>query len=203
MELDFYYHRHSDLLINHDKSFISDFKEIIDVLVGIKDRDLILEFEKSKAESKSTKSLARTINSLIKERLEVKDWLSEVGLFKDPPYSKKNRSRWRLDFAKNNISIEVAFNHQEATAHNILKPVLASELNHVKKEIQTRMGVIIVADKEMKDAGNFDGAIGTFESFQEYFKPYSNIITTPIVLIGLKKPHIFYIDKLTKNIVLK
>jgi hypothetical protein len=104
-----------------------------------------------------------------------------------------------LDFAKNNISVEVAFNHQEATAHNILKPVLASELNHVKKEVQTKMGVIIVATKEMKKAGNFDGAIGTYESFQEYFKPYNNIITTPIVLIGIKAPSSFIIDEETKS----
>jgi len=199
MELDFYYHRHSDLLINHDELFSSDFKEIIDVLESITDHDLIAEFKKEKARKSSTKSLASSINSIIKARLEVKNWLAEAGLFKEPPYTRKNASRWRLDFAKNNISVEVAFNHQEATAHNILKPVLASELNHVKKEVQTKMGVIIVATKEMKKAGNFDGAIGTYESFQEYFKPYNNIITTPIVLIGIKAPSSFIIDEETKS----
>ena len=91
----------------------------------------------------------------------------------------------RLDFAKNNISIEVAFNHGEAIAHNIMKPVLASELNHVQKEIQTKMGVIIVSTKAMKSSGGFDGAVGTFEKFIEYFEPYNMLIPTPIVLIGL------------------
>ena len=41
---------------------------------------------------------------------------------------------WRLDFAKGTISVEVAFNHGEATAWNFMKPTLASEVNHVEKE---------------------------------------------------------------------
>ena len=63
----------------------------------------------------------------------------------------------------------MAFNHQEATAHNIMKPVLASELNHVQKDIQTELGVIIVATESLKKGGNFDSAIGTFEKFIECF----------------------------------
>jgi hypothetical protein len=203
MELEFYYHRHADLLVNHDNIFSSDYNELINVLIGVTDEDLKQKFITEKTIKISTKSLASTINSILKKRLEDKKWLSEVGLFKEPPYSKKNKSRWRLDFAKNNISVEVAFNHQEATAHNILKPVLASELNHVKKEVQTKLGIVIVATKEMKKIGNFDGAVGTYESFKEYFKPYNNIITTPIVLIGIKAPKSFKIDKSTKKIITK
>ena len=75
-----------------------------------------------------------------------------------------------LDFAKNSISVEVAFNHAEAIAHNIIKPVLASELNHVQK-IQTKLGIIVTATKY--ETKGFDGAVGTFEQFIEYFKPYS------------------------------
>ena len=83
-----------------------------------------------------------------------------------------------------------------------MKPVLASELNHVKKDIQTELGIIIVATEAMKKEGNFDSAIGTFEKFIEYFKPYNNLITVPIVLIGLEKPNTFYVDKKTKEIKL-
>ena len=39
-------------------------------------------------------------------------------------YSKKMLTagrRWRLDFAKESISLEVAFNHGEAIAWNLLK----------------------------------------------------------------------------------
>jgi hypothetical protein len=42
----------------------------------------------------------------------------------DPNY---NDTRvWRLDFARESMSVEVSFNHGEALAWNLLKPVLAS-----------------------------------------------------------------------------
>lgn len=97
-----------------------------------------------------------------------------------------------MDFAKDDISIEVAFNHAEAIAWNLTKPVLASELNHVKKDIQTKIGVIITATQSMKEAGGFDGAIGTFEKFQDYLPPLQNLLTVPILLIGLLPPKSFH-----------
>ena len=63
------------------------------------------------------------------------------------------------------ISIEVAFNHSTVIAWNLIKPALASELNHVQKAIQTKIGVIITATNDMKVAGGFDSAIGTYEKF--------------------------------------
>ena len=202
MQLEFYYHRHADLLVKHDKEFKTDFDELIDVLDGISDQDLQLEFAKDKANRPSAKSLSTSINQIIKSRLIAKKWKDEVGLFKEPPYINNNVKRWRLDFAKNKISVEVAFNHQEATAHNILKPVLASELNHVQKEVQTKLGVIIVATNEMKKAGNFDSAVASFDLFKEYFKPYNTIISTPVILIGIKAPSSFLVDKKTKQVVI-
>ena len=52
----------------------------------------------------------------------------------------------------------------------------------------------------MKSRGNFDGAIGTFEQFIEYFKPYSAIVPTPIVLIGIEAPETFLINKELKEV---
>lgn len=202
MKFKYYYHRHSNHLIKHDEKFKNDFEEITTTLNSITDSDLIKNFNERKIERPNIKSLSEPINSLLKEKLMALNWDAESGIFKEPPYNSGNRSRWRLDFAKNKISIEVAFNHQEATAHNIMKPVLASELNHVKKDIQTGLGVIIVATDEMKRKGNFDSAIGTFEKFIEYFKPYNNLITIPIVLIGLEKPKTFHIDARFKKIVM-
>ncbi|MBF24945.1 MAG: hypothetical protein CMP49_00270 [Flavobacteriales bacterium] len=201
MQLVFFYHRYANLLVENDPNFQSDYNELISVINSISEQDLIEMFNQRKTERKNIKSLSEPVNNLLKFRLTELGWKSESSLFKEPPYNQGNRSRWRLDFAKNKISIEVAFNHQEATAHNIMKPVLASELNHVKKDIQTRMGIIIVATEKMKKAGNFDSAIGTFEKFQEYFKPYNNLITVPIVLIGLCAPKTFKIDKKSKEII--
>ncbi len=202
MKTKFYYHRHSNHLVENDEKFKNDYNEIISVINSVSDEELVKGFNQRKMIRPNTKSLSEPVNYLLKEKLLQLGWKSESGIFKEPPYNQGNRSRWRLDFAKNKISIEVAFNHQEATAHNIMKPVLASELNHVKKDIQTELGIIIVATEAMKKEGNFDSAIGTFEKFIEYFKPYNNLITVPIVLIGLEKPNTFYVDKKTKEIKL-
>ena len=201
MKSSFYYHRHANLIVENDLDFKSEFNELITVIESISEDNLIDTFKERKQVRSNIKSLSEPINSLIKNKLTKLKWQSESSLFKEPPYNEGNRSRWRLDFAKNKISIEVAFNHQEATAHNIMKPVLASELNHVKKDIQTQLGVIIVATEELKKIGNFDSAIGTFEKFKEYFKPYNNLITVPIVLIGLRAPETFKIDKKSKEII--
>ena len=62
---------------------------------------------------------------------------------------------------KNEISVEVGFNHTGDVAHNLIKPVLASELNHVKKAITTKIAIIITATNDMKSAGGFDNANST------------------------------------------
>ena len=135
--------------------------------------------------------MSDAINVLLKNKLIQKEWTPEPPIFKGDEYEKMGR--WRLDFAKNSISIEVAFNHREATAHNIIKPVLASELNHIKKQIQTKIAVIITATDSFQKCGGFDQTIGTFELFESYLKPYNQIVTVPLMLIGLCEPETFHI----------
>ncbi len=194
MKLTYHYHRYSNL-VAQEEEFKEDYQELVNVLENISDRELINGFLARQQERATIKSLSEPINFLIKDKLVNLGWNAESGLFKEEPYDRTNSSRWRLDFAKNSISIEVAFNHAEAIAHNIIKPVLASELNHVQKEIQTKLGIIVTATDSMKIKGNFDGAVGTFEQFIEYFKPYSAIVPTPLVLIGIEAPETFMINK--------
>ena len=111
---------------------------------------------------KRGKSLSTSINHLIKIRLEEKGWKSESKIFKSGSY----KHPWRLDFTKGKFSVEVAFNHGEATAWNLMKPVIASEINHVDKEIQTEIGIVVFATSEMKRSGGFDGTVKTFEDFE-------------------------------------
>lgn len=103
----------------------------------------------------------------------------------------------------------MAFNHGEATAWNLLKPVLASELNHVEKAIQTQAGVIITCTEALKSEGGFDSAVGTYEKFIDYLKPLGAVLTVPILLIGLDPFDSFRIQhrklggKLTGDVVMK
>jgi len=90
--------------------------------------------------------------------------------------------------------MEVAFNRAEAMAWNLLKPVLASEVNHVEKAIQTEIGVLILATQDIKNAGWFDSAVGTYEKSLRYLKPLQSRISVPLVLIGLNAPATFRVD---------
>ena len=197
MNLTYYYHRNSNLLVE-DEEFEKDYQELVNALETISDKDLENGFLSSSREN--IKSLSEPINDLIKDRLVKLGWNAESGLFKEAPYDRTNSSRWRLDFAKNSISVEVAFNHAEAIAHNIIKPVLASELNHVQKEIQTKLGIIVTATKSMKSKGNFDGAVGTIAEYGLKYSMNCSNVPTPIVLIGIEAPETFLINKELKEI---
>lgn len=168
--------------------------EVQDAVAAINEDQIRADFSKAKA----AKSLSATLNRLIRLELEKRTWVSEAAIFNDPLYKTKYETRWRLDFAKKDgpkagVAVEVAFNHAEAIAWNLLKPVLSSQLNHVEKEFQTDMGIIIMATNEMWEAGGFDNAVGTFEQFARYLVPLGGILTVPLVLVGLKAPSSFRI----------
>ena len=169
MNLTYHYHRHSNL-VTEEAEFKEDYQELVNALETISDIDLVNGFLVRKEQRASIKSLSEPINFLIKDRLVKLGWNAESGLFKEAPYDKTNSSRWRLDFAKNSISVEVAFNHAEAIAHNIIKPVLASELNHVQKEIQTKLGIIVfepdIHEKMIKTSESSLGIIHKTQWFE-------------------------------------
>jgi len=120
-------------------------------------------------------------------------WENESPIFKDSQVNASSKD-WRLDFVSSPyFSVEVAFNHSSATTVNLMKPVLASELNHVEKKFQTKFGIIITVTKEMKVAGGFDNAIGTFEGYKEQCRPLMNQLTIPMIIIGIKQPENFHI----------
>jgi hypothetical protein len=165
------------------------YQEVLDVIKGISDDDLK---EKHGSFARPPMSLSKAINDLLKERFMKAGWKEESPIFQETEYEGE---RWRLDFAKAPLSIEVAFNHGEAIAWNLLKPVLASELNHVQKAIQTEAGIIITATAALKAAGGFDSAVGEYEKFIRYLKPLSTVLTVPMVIIGLEPPDSFTMKK--------
>jgi len=192
MEFIAYPHRHADTVLSLPEH-IKEWEEIKFAIERISDDQLRDEFE-ARTVNKG-KSISIVINTLIHNNLTSNGWVSEVPIFHDPLYGgQREKGRWRLDFAKKDISVEVAFNHGEATSWNLLKPVLASELNHVEKAIQTKIGVMIFATEKMKQAGGFDGAVGTYEKAITYLKPLNNLLSVPIMLIGLLPPKTFKID---------
>ncbi len=191
--MNYYTHsfRHAEVILR-EPEFASQYRNLLQVLDNISEQDIINKHKSYGIENiqKTPKSISKAINDLLKERFTASDWESESGIFQDTQYK---GDTWRLDFAKDDISIEVAFNHSTVIAWNLIKPVLASELNHVQKAIQTKIGVIITATNAMKKAGGFDGAIGTYEKFLDYLPPLQNMLSVPLLIIGLTPPKTFKI----------
>ncbi|HEY4487633.1 MAG TPA: BglII/BstYI family type II restriction endonuclease [Candidatus Paceibacterota bacterium] len=177
-------HRQGDIVLSQGR-IRPIYQEVLNVIDSISEDDIITLHQKKHLKAKS---LSYAINDLLKRGLKEKGWLAEAPIFQDKDYTDK---RWRLDFAKAPISIEVGFNHGEAIAWNLLKPVLASGLNHVDKAIQTEAGILITVTAAMKKAGNFDGAVGEFEKVKRYLTPLWNVLDVPMVVIGLEAPETF------------
>ena len=175
-----YEHRHALTILN-SKDYLYIWGEIKNVISGITEEEIIEEFL-SKG-TKRGKSISKSLNSIIKARLIEKDWQSESPIFKEKAY---RDDTWRLDFAKESVSIEVGFNHGSVVAWNLLKPVLASELNHVEKAIQTQIAVVITATNQLKKTGGFDDAVGSYEKYIQYLKPLNNQLTVPTLIIGIE-----------------
>ena len=195
MEFRTHPHRHAHEIFIEDDRINALWNEIVEVLKNISDEDIINEFN---SERRKAKSISEAINKLIAKGLSSKGWREQSPIFADPNYT-DNKGTWRLDFAKEDIAIEVAFNHGGNVSWNLIKPVLSSELNHVDKAIQTQVGVVITATDEMKRAGGFDGAVGSYEKYVEYLKPLNNLLTTPLMIVGLEAPETFEIVQKEEN----
>lgn len=178
--------KNGELVLNASEH-ISIFQEIKEVISGISDEDIKVRHE---TRHSGNKSLSVAINELLKERFIEKGWSKESPIFQGEEFTD---NKWRLDFAKGTVSIEVAFNHGEAIAWNLLKPVLASEQNHIQKAIQTEVGVLICATKDLKTNGGFDGAVGEYEKICRYLVPLDRVLTVPMLIIGLEPMETFKI----------
>lgn len=89
------------------------------MITGISDEDLIIQYSSGSRASK--KSLYESINKLIDARLVSLDWNRQSPIFNTSEFrSSGKQSRWTLDFAKESLAVEVAFNHGEAVAWNLI-----------------------------------------------------------------------------------
>ena len=182
-------HRLGNYIVKEEE-FRQEYNELIQTIEEISDRDIITIHEENFSKQKS---LSKAINHLLKTRLKALDWNDESPIFQHSDYGGR-KSKYRIDFAKRNISLEVAFNNDGYTAWNLLKPTLASQLNHVKKAIQTKMGVIVMATQDMKRKGGFDNTTCTMENTEKYLRIMESQLTVPLVIIGLEPPTTFVVE---------
>lgn len=189
-------HRYAEVIFTSIEPYVTLLGEVFDTLNEIDDQMVIDEFKSSK---RMAKSISQSLNRLIKTGLTARGWESESFIFADERYADTSKGIWRLDFAKEPLCAEVAFNHRSDIAWNLIKPTLASELNHVDKAVQTGGGLVITATDALKDAGGFDSAVGTYEDYVRYLRPLSQMLTAPLLIVGLMPPETFRIELEDRN----
>jgi hypothetical protein len=208
MKFNVFSHRHAKQILENTPEYQLLFLDVIEAIENVSEVRLIQHFvDNYESAGKAKKSISESINQLLKVELVAAGWMPEARIFRDADFGD---GKWRLDFAKSTpipesdsraygsvketgISIEVGFNHSGSIAWNLLKPVLASELNHVEKDIQTSVGIVITASRALQEAGGFDGAIGVFEDYVSHLVPLRDVLTVPILVIGLDAPESFRI----------
>lgn len=183
--------RYGDYLAQNVREYVPYWAEVDDAIKSVAEDEIVEHFRLNGEGSK--KSISSTLNALLKARFTTLGWKAESPIFSEPRYTDGVRI-FRLDFAKGPMSVEVAFNHGNDAPWNMLKPTLASELNHVEKAIQTDIGIIVTATEEMRVAGGFDNAVGTYEKYIDFLRPMGMLLTAPLVIIGLEAPETFHIE---------
>ncbi len=214
MEYRLFSHRHAIQILENTPEYRELYEEILDCVRNVTEERLIEQFQYNyESKGRAKKSISESINQLLKVEFSALGWLSEAPIFRSADFGE---GKWRLDFAKSTpipttdlrpygefdstaISVEVGFNHSGSIAWNLLKPVLASELNHVEKAIQTSVGVIITASRGLQIAGGFDNAIGVFEDYVSHLVPLRDVLSVPILVIGLDAPRTFQIEHVRKG----
>lgn len=199
--MDFICHNHRFALdiVESNSELKSLWEEVVSSISSISESQLIDEF----SASQNKMSLSDAINKLLDEELVKKSWVPQSAIFQGREYREK---KWKLDFSKKiskpdkgitGMAIEVAFNHGEAIAWNLMKPVLAAELSQVEleTEIGAGIGVYICASSELKSAGAFDGAVGEYEKVLRYLTPMYQKLTAPLIIVGLNAPKSFRVEK--------
>lgn len=199
MEFEVYQHRFALDVINSNEDLKLLWGEISESISSITEERLISEFPRSK----NSMSLSDAINSILESELKNRNWIPQSAIFQGSEYTDK---KWRLDFSKRihtpknsitGMAVEVAFNHGEAIAWNLLKPVIAAEINQVELEtdIGSGIGIYICATSELKESGGFDGAVGEYEKVLRYLSPLFNKLSVPLLIVGLNAPKTFHIEK--------
>ena len=186
-------------IANKCSDVYKEFESILNAIDNINEQTLISKYQEQQETRPDLKGLSVVLNAMIKTELQKENWTAESFVFKDKEYQIKGQkgrpSAWQLDHVKNKISLEVSFNHTQHIATNLIKPTIASEENHVEKAINTEMAAIVCLSNNLKSVGNFDNAVASTTDWLRYLKPYSQILTAPLVFIEIEAPSSFFIPR--------
>ena len=71
--------------------------------------------------------------------------------------------KWKMDFIKDRIGVEVSFNHAEAIPWTFTRLNIAGESREVEPSHRIDVGVAFFATTSLKSWGRMDSAVGTYD----------------------------------------
>lgn len=120
-------------------------------------------------------------NSLFSRMLTPEDgWVPQPRLFRD-----RRLREWKMDFLRDEVGIEVSFNHAEAIAWQFTRLNIAGESERVVEESRIKVGIVITATQSLKKWSRMDSAVGTFDAFSAWLTEMKPILPIPLLVIGL------------------
>ncbi len=122
------------------------------------------------------------LNRVFEKRLIPLGWQGQPFLF---AASDDSARRWKMDFIKDRIGIEVAFNHAEATPWIFTRLNLAGESSRTQESSRVEVGVAFYATERLKKWANMDSAVGTFELACDWLELMRPIMPIPVMVVGL------------------
>ena len=166
--MDYTYKEHKDAYHLLTTRYSQQFAEVINVINKTSDEDIKKVFTErrniaERANQKKDKSLSDTINQIFKNSFKNYGWIDEPNIFNASGYRKKN---WRLDFAKKDISIEVATFRKDMQYNDGRHPEEVVYTKHVEEDIERRDFTVngLVLDPETSQIFDYCEGIKDIES---------------------------------------
>ena len=172
-----YSHRFADIILNSDYDLK---KEIEQIIAGISPDEIEQRFaalneDRVAQGRRPAQGKQSTINILFRERFQDLGWEIEKNVFDDPG------NDLAIDFWKRSIGVDVAFNHRSFTGGDLLRLQAAAEVKQIMK-----VGVYICGTNAFVKSISRDGSsMVCLERTQWYLENFYQVLTVPILLIGL------------------
>jgi hypothetical protein len=164
----------------------ASFGELEDALHAIEAEDVIdayarMSEERALRRSRPPAGGQGSLNRVIDERLSIAGWEAQPHLFRD-----RSLEKWKMDFRKEGIGVEVSFNHAEAIPWQFTRLNIAGESDRVLDENRIDVGVVVCAAPSLKAWARMDSSVGTFEQFKAWLREMRPILPVPLLLVGLE-----------------
>ena len=125
------------------------------------------------------------INQLIDRRLGANGWRKQPPLYVGGDRRGHELAGWKMDFKKERVGVEIAFNHQEAIPWIFTRLNLAGESKEVLADSRIQVGIAAFAAQSLKAWGRMDATVGTFGQAKLWLEKMRPVMPVPIVVVGL------------------